>query len=193
VLRAASDKKFCLRGYAASFNTLSKDLGGYRERIAPGAFSSSLDAGDDVVALFNHSANVILGRRSAKTLSVGEDERGLAFSVQLDPQISAHRDIYASVQRGDVNECSFAFQIPDGGDDWDEAKDERGQRFARRTIKRCKLLDVSVVTNPAYGNGATSVSARSADYTPTADWYADALNRARAIGVLVANDIAADE
>lgn len=183
-LRAASDEgKFELRGYAAAFNSLSKDLGGFKERLAPGCFKRSLDEGDDVFALFNHDRNIILGRRSAKTLDVAEDDKGLKFAVRLNPASQSHRDIYASVQRGDISECSFAFTVNDDADqDLEDATDEKGQRFIRRTIKRCSLLDVSVVTYPAYNT--TSVQARSADYafTPAdAAWHRDACRRAEAI------------
>jgi hypothetical protein len=84
---------------------------------------------------------------------------GLNFVCKLNKDSQAHRDLYASVSRGDLSECSFAFVV-DGED---------GQSFSRpdlnglptRTIKRAKLLDVSVVANPAYGNGATQVDARA--------------------------------
>src|SRR5579862_4104670 len=112
---------------------------------------------------------MILGRLENGTLSVEEDSRGLKWRCQLNPASQQHRDIYESVKRGDINECSFAFTVRDGGEDWGEATDERGARFIRRTITDCNLLDVSCVTNPAYGSG-TTVAARSAvfcDYAPT--------------------------
>jgi len=183
-LRAAKEKDFVLTGYAASFNTLSRDLGGYKERLAPGCFKRSLAAGGDVKALFNHDPSKILGRLENGTLSVEEDSRGLKFRCQLNPASQTHRDIYESVKRGDINECSFAFTVNgDGGEDWSEATDERGQRFIRRTITDCNLLDVSCVTNPAY-SGATTVQARSADYTSTPNGAAlaalDAENKRKA-------------
>lgn len=165
-LRAGKEQDFVLTGYAATFNVLSRDVGGFKERLAPGCFKRSLEAGGDVKALFNHDPNKILGRLENKTLTVAEDSRGLKFRVQLNPKSQQHCDIYESVKRGDINECSFAFTVHDGAEDWDEASDERGQRFIRRTIRDCDLLDVSCVTNPAYDSG-TTVSARSADYTPT--------------------------
>ena len=171
-LRAAKEKEFVLTGYAASFNTLSRDLGGFKERLAPGCFSRSLKAGGDVKCLFNHDPSAILGRLENDTLTVEEDSRGLKFRCQLNPASQQHRDIYESVKRGDVSECSFAFTINgDAGEDWSEATDERGARFIRRTITDCNLLDVSAVTNPAYGSG-TTVQARAADYVPTISWAA---------------------
>jgi HK97 family phage prohead protease len=181
-LRADGGAKFELSGYAASFNTLSRDLGGFRERIAPGAFKRSLAAGTDVKCLFNHDANVVLGRVGNKTLAVSEDARGLKFTCQLNPASQQHRDIYESVKRGDVSQCSFAFQVRSAEDeDWDEDKDERGVRFPRRTIRNCDLLDVSAVTYPAYSeNNATSVQARAADYTATSAAAFDAMAKRKA-------------
>jgi HK97 family phage prohead protease len=166
-LRAADATKFEVSGYAASFNTLSRDLGGFKERLAPGCFKRSLAEGTDVKCLFNHDANVVLGRVGNGTLTVSEDARGLKFTCQLNRASQQHRDIYASVQRGDVSQCSFAFTVRDGAEDWDEATDERGAKFVRRTIREVNLMDVSAVTYPAYANDATSVNARSAvDYSP---------------------------
>jgi uncharacterized protein len=192
-LRAAKDKDFVLTGYAASFNTLSRDLGGYKERLAPGCFKRSLAAGDDVKALFNHNPSMILGRRDNGTLNVEEDSRGLKWRCQLNPKSSQHRDIYESVQRGDISECSFAFTVRDGAEDWDEPTDERGKRFIRRTIRDCNLLDVSCVTHPAYGSG-TTLQARSTvcDYTPRvtdAIFWELANKRAREIGEQVVRDL----
>jgi HK97 family phage prohead protease len=181
-LRAADAAKFEVSGYAASFNTLSRDLGGFREQLAPGCFKRSLAEGTDVKCLFNHDANVVLGRVGNKTLSVSEDARGLKFTCQLNPASQQHRDIYESVKRGDVSQCSFAFQVRSTEDEeWDEDKDERGSRFVRRTIRNCDLLDVSAVTYPAYSEGnATSVQARSADYTATSAAAFDAMAKRKA-------------
>jgi HK97 family phage prohead protease len=164
-LRAAANGRFEINGTAASYNVLSKDLGGFRERIAPGAFTRSLQSGEDVKCLFNHDANQVLGRLANGTLTLNDTTSGLQFCCRLNPDSQAHRDLHASIKRGDISECSFAFNVDgDDGDDYDEPKDENGQRFMRRTVKRAKLFDVSAVTNPAYGGAATTVSARKADY-----------------------------
>jgi HK97 family phage prohead protease len=164
-LRAAANGRFEINGTAASYNVLSKDLGGFRERIAPGAFTRSLQSGEDVKCLFNHDANQVLGRLANGTLTLNDTPSGLQFCCRLNPDSQAHRDLHASIKRGDISECSFAFNVDgDDGDDFDEPKDENGQRFMRRTVKRAKLFDVSAVTNPAYGGAATTVSARKADY-----------------------------
>jgi Escherichia/Staphylococcus phage prohead protease len=162
-LRADDAKEFALSGVAASYDCLSEDLGGFKERIARGAFSRSLKDNDDVVCLLNHDQNHVLGRVKSGTLNLFDTAKGLSFKVMLDPESANHRDIYQMVKRGDINQCSFAFTVPDGGDAWDEASDaSTGHKFVRRTLLRVDLRDVSVVTRPAYAaDGATSVAARS--------------------------------
>jgi HK97 family phage prohead protease len=113
-----------------------------------------------VKCLVNHDHNQVLGRQANKTLTLSDSPDGLNFVCRLNRDSQAHRDLYASVKRGDLSECSFAF-IVDGDDGQSfSAPDNNG--LLTRTIKRAKLLDVSVVASPAYGNGATSVDARSA-------------------------------
>jgi HK97 family phage prohead protease len=168
-LRAeGDDKSLTIRGYAALFGSISKDLGSYRERIAPGAFARSIREGADVKALINHDASHLLGRTKNGTLTLEEDSRGLKFVCILNPDSQAARDYHASIKRGDMDECSFAFTVPEGGDVWDEAQDASGQRYKRRTLRDVNLLDVSAVTYPAYNS--TSVGARSAqpDYQDNA-------------------------
>jgi len=159
-MRAESQgDEMALVGYAALFNNESKDLGGFRETVAPGAFKRSLAEKADVKALFNHNANSILGRVKNGTLVLAEDERGLHFRVQLNKDSQAHRDLHASVKRGDIDECSFAFTVPEGGQEWSERQDETNKDwFAARKLTDVNLMDVSAVTYPAYDN--TSVAAR---------------------------------
>lgn len=153
-LRAADDGDFAIVGRAIKYNSLSHDLGGFVEKIAPGAFKASLaDSSQDVKALVNHNADRILGRLKNRTLTLSDGADGLRFRVQLDRNQQAHRDVYASVQRGDLAECSFCFI--DAVSDWDYS-----QQPPVRTVRSAKLLDVSVVTEPAYGNNATSAEAR---------------------------------
>ena len=159
-LRAASDTAFQLAGLAAAYNRLSADLGGFKERIAPGAFTRALASSPDVTCLFNHDQSKILGRTKSGTLTLNDSPEGLRFVCQLDPNQQGHRDLYAAVKRGDISECSFAFNIDGNGEQWEDVADERGTRFVRRTLTNLKLHDVSVVTTPAYP-GSTSVGARS--------------------------------
>lgn len=138
-------------GYAAEFNVMSPDIYGFREQIAPGAFAASLGA-DDIRCLFNHDPNIILGRNRAETLRLAEDERGLRFDVD-GPDTQWAWDLHKSVQRGDVNQCSFAFDVI--RDQWRTV-----DGVEERTLLEVKLADVSIVTYPAYPT--TQVEARSA-------------------------------
>ena len=158
-------EEMVLEGYAARFNQPSKDLGGFRETIKPGAFRNALANKSDVRCLFNHDASKVLGRTQSGTLTLAEDENGLKFRCQLDPNNTEHRNLYSSVKRQDVSECSFAF-TPDGpeGDYWDNVKDEGGNWFISRELRNVNLFDVSAVTHPAYAG--TNVDARCEAVTP---------------------------
>ncbi len=161
-LRAESQgEELALVGRAASFNVLSPNNQGFRERIAPGAFSRSLANKADVRCLLNHDPSLILGRIKAGTLKVWEDERGLNYRCQLDHNQQMHRDLHSAIKRGDLDQCSFSFCLADSdGDFWDEGE-ENGERFVRRTLRNLDLLDVSPVTFPYYSDDdATAVAAR---------------------------------
>lgn len=144
-------KKKKMTGYAAVFDTLSEDLGGFREVIKPGAFDRALREKHDVRALVNHDANLILGRTAAGTLALAIDERGLQVSIDV-PDTTAGRDALVSVERGDVTGMSFGFITLT--DSW---RMQDGD--AIRELLDLELLDVSVVAYPAYP--ATQVSARA--------------------------------
>lgn len=153
--RAGKDGKEhrVIRGHAAVFNQRSEDLGGWREQIAPGAFREAIET-DDVRALWNHNPDYVLGRNRSNTLTLSEDARGLAIEV-APPDTQWARDLLISIDRGDVNQMSFAFSVRPNGQDW--AKDDDGTVV--RTLKRVRLYDVSPVTYPAYPQ--TDVAARS--------------------------------
>lgn len=146
-----------LEGYAAKFGTYSQDLGGFREKIKPGTFARALAENQDIRALMNHDANLVLGRTKAGTLKVFEDTLGLRWSVQL-PNTQLARDLHTSVSRGDIDQCSFAFKVANGGEKWTEEKGDDGTYFASRELTDVDLFDVSAVTYPAYLD--TNVSAR---------------------------------
>lgn len=141
-----------LRGHAAVFDSLSEDLGGFREKIAPGAFADAIQT-DDVRALLNHDPNILLGRNRSKTLRLAEDQKGLAIEIDL-PDTQAARDLSVLIARGDLTQMSFGFSVRPGGQEW--AKDDNGA--AIRTLKKVRLFDVSPVTFPAYA--ATDVAVR---------------------------------
>ena len=154
-----------LGGYAALFNSESVDLGGFVERIAPGAFAESV-ANNDIRALFNHESGMVLGRRSAGTLRLSEDLRGLPFEIDL-PDTTVGRDVAVSIERRDITGMSFQFGVRK--DNWAKI----GGAWLR-TLLDVNLMEISPVTFPAYP--ATEVGLRSAD----ADGSAQAFLRAKA-------------
>lgn len=143
-IRAKGDAQ-SIRGYAAKFNVMSENLGGFRETIKPGAFSDVLS--NDVRALVNHEDSMVLARTASKTLAIGEDDEGLWYECSM-PDTSYARDLIVSLKRGDVTQSSFAFTVASGGDQWDE--DEETGAYVRTINKIGRLYDVSPVTYPAY-------------------------------------------
>jgi HK97 family phage prohead protease len=132
-----------LEGYAAVFDTLSSPLGwGFREKIAMGAFDNVLN--NDVRALFNHDANIVLGRTVSQTLSLSVDSKGLKYRINL-PDTNTAKDLMKLIKRGDVTQNSFAFTIED--QEWIEDDEKREIRIIKK-FKR--LYDISPVTYPAY-------------------------------------------
>jgi uncharacterized protein len=150
--------EFALVGYASVFNTWSQDLGGFKEIVKPGTFARSLASGPDVKCLFNQAPDNILGRTKSGTCTVSEDSHGLRFRCQLDKNNTRHQDLYRSIKRGDIDECSFAFTVPPGGQQWAEGAND----LHERTLTDVDLIDVSVVTYPAYPG--TAAGARAANY-----------------------------
>lgn len=139
--------------YFAVFNSPTELWPGCIEQIAPGAFSSSL--GGDVRALVDHETRLVLGRTTAGTLTLREDESGLYGEIKINPNDSDAMNLYARVQRGDVSQCSFGFDIKS------EEFVENPDGSVRWIIKDVVLYEVSVCTFPAYAE--TSVEARKND------------------------------
>lgn len=137
------------RGYAAVFNSDSEPLP-FIETIAPGAFRKTLaESKRDIRMYLNHNTDLILGRRRAGTLRLKEDRQGLVVDADL-PDTTYARDLSVSMKRGDVDEMSFGFTVPEGKDEWEGN---------RRRLREISLFEVSVVTGfPAYT--ATSAHVR---------------------------------
>lgn len=144
-----------LVGYAAVYGALSEDLGGFREQIRAGAFDASLAAGVDVRALFDHSTDKVLGRISNGTLRLASDKTGLRVEIDLPEGVSYANDLRQLIARGDVNQMSFGFMVPPGGDSWER----RADGVNLRTLHQIDLHEVSVVSIPAYPD--TSIALRS--------------------------------
>lgn len=149
-----------IRGYAAVFGKESENLGSdkyqFREVIERGAFDDVLN--DDVRALFNHDPSLILARSKGGkgTLSIGVDDTGLWYEF-TPPDTQAGRDLLVSLERGDVDQSSFGFEVTREGQKWEETSDgERSYRL--RTIQKVKRLhDVSPVTYPAYPDATVAL------------------------------------
>lgn len=172
-VRARESEPTQLTGYAAVFNRDAVIAGLFRERIAPGAFETAI-ADDDVRALFNHDPNYVLGRTTAKTLTLDEDKTGLRYTVD-PPDTQWARDLLVSVQRGDVTQSSFGFQVV--REEW--TNPENRTELPTRTILEARLFDVSPVTYPAYEE--TTVEARAkAEAITTAQAVLDGAEEAAA-------------
>jgi HK97 family phage prohead protease len=148
--RQAEDGTMRMAGYAAVFNEASLPLP-FIERIAPGAFTKTLQETPDVRLLVNHEG-LPMARTKNGTMRLSEDEKGLFFEAELANTQEA-RDLYTLVERGDVDQMSFAFRVI--RQNWSKDRTER-------TLTEVSLADgdVSIVTYPAYP--ATSVEAREA-------------------------------
>ena len=150
-----ADSDLYIEGYFAVFNSEYQLWEGATEMIAPGAFTNSVSG--DVRALINHDTSLVLGRAKAGTLSLKQDERGLWGSIRINREDGDAMNLYARVQRGDVDQCSFGFAIKR------ESFEELGGGKYRWVIEEVDpLYEVSVCTFPAYE--ATSVSARRRDF-----------------------------
>lgn len=158
-LRAVTndDGTTVISGYAARFNSWSEDLGGFRERIKPGAFKKALMS-SDVRLLYNHDSNNLPLGRTPKTLRLSEDTKGLKFEGDL-PDTQLARDLTVAIQRKDITGNSFSFTIAENGDEWRE-KDG----VTSRTITEIKeLFDIGPVVFPAYNSPKVKVSQRALD------------------------------
>ena len=151
--RAADDDLY-IEGYFSVFNSEYPLWEGASEIVKPGAFTNSVSG--DVRALINHDSSLVLGRTKAGTLTLRQDERGLWGSIRINRDDVDAMNLYARVQRGDVDQCSFGFDIKR------ETFVDLGGGKCRWEIEEvAPLYEVSVCTFPAYTE--TSVSARKQD------------------------------
>lgn len=149
-----SDGKKYIEGYFSVFDGVYELWPGATESIDPHAFDDALN--DDTRALINHDTTLVLGRTKAGTLELRVDEKGLWGRVEINEKDQDAMNLYARVERGDVNQCSFGFDI------LEEDTEYRDDGTVHWTIKRVKLYEVSCVTFPAYED--TSIQARKKDY-----------------------------
>jgi HK97 family phage prohead protease len=142
-----------IEGYFAVFNRQTELWPGAYEEIAPGAFDNTL--GNDIRALINHDTTLVLGRNKAGTLELKVDSYGLWGRVKINPNDSDAVNLYERVKRGDVDQCSFGFNIIEEETEW------RDDGTVKWRLKKIDLHEVSVCTFPAYED--TGVQARKAE------------------------------
>lgn len=147
--RAEENGKKYISGYFAVFNSEYEIWPGAVETVADTAFDEALS--DDIRCLIDHETRLVLGRNKANTLTLKADSRGLWGEVEINENDQDAVNLYERVKRGDVDQCSFGFDILD--EEFEDREDT-----VKWTIKKVKLYEVSIVTFPAYED--TSVSAR---------------------------------
>lgn len=150
--REAENDQMIIGGYFVVFNTWTELFEGYFEQVSPKAFEN-IDL-TDIRALINHNDGLVLGRTKSNTLTLRVDDKGLYGEIKVNPNDQDAVNLYERVKRGDVDQCSFGFQITN------EELEDTIEGY-RSIITGIKLYEVSVVTFPAYED--TSVSARSKD------------------------------
>lgn len=151
---AAADGEKYIEGYFSTFNGTYELWPGATESVDPHAFDGALS--DDVRALIDHETRLVLGRTKPKTLELRVDSIGLWGRIKINQSDSDAMNLYSRVERGDVDQCSFGFDILEEATEW------RDDGSIHWTIKKVKLYEVSCVTFPAYED--TSISARKKDY-----------------------------
>lgn len=149
----ADDGNLYIEGYFAVYGSKYWLWDDAYETIEPGAFDGELER--DVRALADHDTRLVLGRTTAGTLTLRIDDKGLWGSILINPKDQDAVNLYERVKRGDVNQCSFGFDIVEQTTDY---QDDGGTVWH---LNKVRLYEVSVVTFPAYED--TGVEARKAE------------------------------
>ena len=158
-----------IAGYFAVFDEVYQIYDDWEERIDPHAFDSSING--DIRALIDHNTAEVLGRTTANTLTLKVDDHGLYGEIAINPNDRGAMDLYARVQRGDVNQCSFGFVINGVLDEY------RKDGTILTTITDLTLFEVSVCTFPAYETTEVQARAKDAHDNALKRWRADMLAR----------------
>lgn len=143
-----------ISGYFAVFGDIYEIWPGVTESVDAHAFDNAIGAGEDIRALIDHETRLVLGRTGPNTLRLRTDGRGLWGEIDINPEDGDAMNLYARVKRGDVNQCSFGFDILEEDMSINELTGD-----VHYTIKAVKLYEVSVCTFPAYKS--TGVEARA--------------------------------
>lgn len=152
--RTSENGDMYISGYFSIFNSPYEIWTNVKEVISPGAFSNTLN--EDVRCLVDHDTKVVLGRTKSGTLKLNQDDKGLWGEVHINPNDQEAVNVYERVKRGDIDQCSFGFDI------LDEEFISDGADGGKWVIKDVKLYEVSIVTFPAYEE--TYVNARKKDF-----------------------------
>lgn len=147
-VRASKGDQRTIGGYAAVFNRVSSNLGGFVEMLEPTFFNKSRGdgwpgAGQGVMARYNHDDNMLLGTTSSGSLRLDVDNTGLLYEVDVP---MSRADVFELVERGDIRKSSFAFRMQPDGDTWKLSD----QGFPLRVMSTGLLVDVAPVNAPAY-------------------------------------------
>lgn len=149
----ARDGQLAVKGYASVFNRWSLDLGGFREKILPGAFDRALAKDNTIFLLWDHQPLLVLGSTHAidpESLELRVDPTGLRFFSRVVPTSWA-ADLRALMEAGIVKEASFAFTVAE--DEWVEKNGE----VLRTIIEVEDLYDVTITATPAYPQTVSSI------------------------------------
>lgn len=152
--RAETNGEMFIEGYFAVFSKQTELWKGAFEEIATGTFDETL--GNDIRALINHDTTLVLGRNKSGTLELKADSHGLWGRIKINTNDSDAVNLYERVKRGDVDQCSFGFNIISENTDW------RDDGTVKWTITKADLHEVSVCTFPAYED--TGVQARKSEF-----------------------------
>ncbi|MBL1226599.1 HK97 family phage prohead protease [Enterococcus sp. BWR-S5] len=129
-----------IAAYFAIFNKETELWPGAFEEVAPTAFGNI----GDVRGLFNHDTGKVLGRTKSNTLTLQVDEKGLYGEIIVNENDSEAVNLYERVKRGDIDQCSFGFEIVKEHEEW------REDGSVKWTIEEVELFEVSIVAFPAY-------------------------------------------
>ena len=142
-----------LYGYAALFNSKT-NLGEFAEVIMPGAFTRTLSAlsAQNIRAIYEHDSKSLLGKVGSKTLRLSEDDKGLAFELDL-PDTGLGRDLAELVKRGDISGCSFGF-LP-VADTWQDGE------VPLRELRDVDLFEITLTSQPAYADTSVQLRAKA--------------------------------
>jgi Escherichia/Staphylococcus phage prohead protease len=159
-IRTAPGGATHIGGYAAVFGKLSRNLGGFVEKVGDTAFNQSRQLGwPGVRCRLNHDKNQLLGTTEGRTLQLRTDNIGLDYEVEPPPSM---RNVVEWVERGDISTSSFAFSCPSGGDEWRTSD----QGYPLRILHEVQLLDVAPVTEgEAYPDATVGLRSLAAALT----------------------------